>query len=379
MRIETLTRLRRGPSLAGFAAANAANCKFEFSRRTRRIANISQIVVKMLSCASICLTICAVLATTDVVNSDALDFNSTAAMVAFLESWTKTQEVDYGNVHFVMNETHDGRSPKRSWHVVTEIKFWSRENRYFRMDSVTLESTAAETKKGSRSRIVVEPDGFVLLYSDSENAPLTIRAWGSFDDGLSRLAGNFFFRAAANGFGPTSPWDAFCKFVPERFEPEVHERARLIRIGDVTLGDDGASLEIVFTRTKEPYFDESVIVCDVPHGVVLKYDNKTSKEGIPERTYKVERQYDFQKFRSIPKWDRQELTYPAGDGYTRTHVTKLVSWDSVPLGIFSLDAQGLIGVKSGSAWPRRMLTLAVGLALLGLYGLVTWLRKRSSD
>lgn len=90
-----------------------------------------------------------------------------------------------------------------------------------------------------------------------------------------------------------------------------------------------------------------------------------------------EKEYDFGRFGCIPS--RQLQTYNKSDGKTKyAYETQLVDWEPVPLGVFSLEGQGLMSVQPQWVWSRRIVTLLLGLFLIGLVFLVKWMHQRGT-
>lgn len=318
-----------------------------------------------------------------------LDEQQRAAVTKFLEAAKKTWDEVYGNVHYEMVQTYEFRSTKFRRRVVTEIKYWSRDNKYFRLDTKTIQSNDPSEKVGKRRRIVVGPDGFVRLSAKSAGKPLAIVGWGATEEGLDNLLGDFSVLASVRCRGlkfaiieiGESVGSELTREIPSFLMKKGVER----KLTSVTLSDERSRCEIKWMQYfNEPLSCESIMLCDVEHGVVLRYDGRFTQNGILSSVLKENKEYEFERFRGVPSYYRYHLdaTGPAeSDKYSRTSEfrPRLVDWDPVPMGIFSLEAQGLLSVAPGSVWNRRMLTLLAGLVLLGIFVAVKRARNRATE
>jgi hypothetical protein len=298
-----------------------------------------------------------------------------SAAARFVGAYKVVRDHDYGNVQLKVSETLETIRDNKTTRSTTASSYWSRDNQYFRIDSKT-ESGAAS---GGRSRLIVAPDGFMFLETSPSDESLKIRGWGSASEGADKLGGYFFYQAAARGFGPWDPDTVFCKLVPEQFDdPDLKTVAGQTRILDVALSDDGLTLTVKWKWESKPISAEASLACNVDKGVILHFDAQNYKDGVLTHVHKVDKEYDFVHFGSIPSHDRQQLTYPTGGGYSRLYQTQQVSWSPVPIGIFSLEAQGLGNVRPGSVWDRRAMSIVIGIILVGFYFAIKWYHRRAS-
>ncbi len=330
---------------------------------------------------AVCLVSCVVrLACGNEAGNIELDERQMAAVRSFVDATKKVREQDYGNVHFVTIQTHEVHTSKKSSRTVEELNYWSRDNQYFRIDKKTIESSDF-VKRGAHSRIVVAPDGYIALASNSASTPLTIRSWGSFEEGWDALAGNFCVQAAARSSGIGRADIMFGRLVIDELSHQtLKDIARQRTIRGITLSDDGFTLELKSTWASKPFHSETLLRCDVQKGVVLHYESKNFKNGDFTHLYVADKQYDFERFGSIPARQHEERRYEWDGGVVSyDYKTQRVSWEPVPLGVFSLEAQGLRSVAPGSVWSRRLLTLLVGLVLVGIFVAVKRARNRAAE
>lgn len=303
----------------------------------------------------------------------------------FLKGALKTWNDVYGNVHYEAVQTDKYSTTGKSTGAVTELKYWSRDNKYFRLETSLIRSNSTGSIAGERRRVVVTPDGFVGLSAASAKSPLAIVEWGTTEDGLDWLLGDYSVLAALRS---------------QRLRLSIIEIGELVGsdvIGDIPsflvdrgvqreltglkLLDGGATLEVKWMRKDGPQMCNSTMLCDVNNGVVISCEGHYSLDSRVISRFAEIREYDFEKYGTVPA--RCESRYSedgANDGekYTRTNVVELRSIDRepVPMGVFSLEAQGLRSIAAESVWNRRILILFTGIALL--VGFIAFKRVQKS-
>lgn len=311
-----------------------------------------------------------------------LENDELAAAKTFLEAVQEVRDDRYGNVHLAMVETDEVRTSKKKLRTVAEIEYWSRDNQYFRVDSKVKESNNPKRRPGSRTRWVLAPDRYVVLSADSNMAHLTIVGWGSFEEGWDSFAGNFFVQAASRYGGIIDGTELGKLFGLPPSESERHgANHRTLR--NVELSQDGSNLGIEYLWNDEHNSTESSLIVDVTHGVVLEYEAQNFTDGQLTHSTTERKTYDWQRFECIPSQYRRTTKSYRDDAvdavHTRDFQTMLVDWEPVPLGVFSLEGQGLTSLEQGPVWNRRLWTLLLGLLLVAIVFLVKWMRQRGSD
>ncbi len=306
------------------------------------------------------------------------------ALEAFVRAAEKVRTQDYGNVHFAVTQVHTFQSGGTKTRDVTEINYWSRENQYFRLDSQTVESDDPRKKPGSRHRIVLGPDGFVGLDAISADSPLVITEWGSYEEGWESLGGNFAVDAAVRCGGLRYTTTELAGFVGVVLHAPAEENELKCKLTDVTLSKDGSQLVVKWIRSEGTHSTKATLRGDVEHGVSLEYVGEFYANGVFRGEFKEEKKYDFDRFGPIPSDFRFQLESVDPSDSTRRVQTfefkaRHVGRKPTPLGVFSLEAQGISSVKPESVWPRRMLTVCVGLVLLATYWAVKRVRTRATD
>jgi hypothetical protein len=320
-----------------------------------------------------------------------VDERTLAAAMSFVEAARNISKKDYANIHFVVVETKtESKQRGETSHVVTRYEFWSRDNRFFRLDSRVLKSNDPRERVGARLRLIVQPEGYVNLRAMSQNEPFTIRDWGDSETGWSRLFGIQHLRAATRYKSVLDADVMVNTLLGERLGLQGHERTASREVGgeseliSVNLSKEGSLLELNYQHTyriqstdaryssTDP--DSNIIamnaslVCDVRHGVVRHYEAK-NYDGRDSLLFTVDedKAYDFGRFGPYPSQAREAivlLNSPYGRGVSRETNLQLVEWNTAtPLGFFSLEAQGFRSVDHGAVWGRRLLIAAIGIAL----------------
>lgn len=307
-----------------------------------------------------------------------LDDRQRTAIKAFVSACQKVRDDVYGNVHFVLTETHIIKNAQGTARDVTEIEYWSRDNKYFRMDTKIVESSNS-SKVGMRYRMVLAPNGYISLGAESENAPLVIRNWGSFEEGWDLFGGNFFVQAAARS-GGIARADAT---LGKRLAAEIGDAALQVVAVDIepskiVLSPDGFRLEIESLWQSPPNTTQSTTVRDVAHGVAVHYESSNSTNGVFTFSSLSDKNYDFTRFGCIPSYQLEKVAKASGNAHSHEYKTQSVSWDPVPLDVFSLEAQGIGSLKPESVWRRRACTMLAGLLLLVVYIVAKRIQARAT-
>lgn len=79
------------------------------------------------------------------------------------------------------------------------LEFWSRGGRFFRLDTREEPKSVEETP--FVQRLIVRPEGFALIHATDCDSPGAVVDFGTSDEGIEILAGNFFFDSATRHSG----------------------------------------------------------------------------------------------------------------------------------------------------------------------------------
>lgn len=305
------------------------------------------------------------------------DEKAVAAVQSVLKLQNSINDDEYGNVHFELIETEQTTS--RKIRTVTEIKYWARGNQYFRLDTKIKESNDPKKSIGARNRLILGPEGFIAMVANTAQAPFTIHRWGSYEEGLARLSGYSFFRAATRSFSVLDASSILRSVVTNDLGPHSSNEIENHReIKSITISEDEKYLTIQSTWSSTSNVANSNITFEITHGAVTNYRGQIFKEDLPVNLTTAQKKYDYVTFRSIPSHHFEKLERADGSGYSRILETKHVDWVPVPLGIFSLEAQGLASLQPQSVWTRRILILFAGIIMFFVVYLIKRAKYRAS-
>ncbi len=260
-------------------------------------------------------------------------------VIHLAEKVDMTARMAYENVHCIyqINEVVSSKEPIKS-----EIEFWSHGGKYYRVDVKKM--TQSENSHVS-VRLIIRPEGYVLLKTGSGNN-LAIKSYGSFDEGLNLLYGYSFFRAGETmGLGPR------LSIVLK----EIESKGSAWEIASYDTDDLVARLVL---SLKDFLWH---IEIDLQSGVIssVKVKQKTANKSVITCSREMADHNGLLK--NSLSW--REST----DGSTYTEKIKLIRFDTekFPLGVFSLNAQGVN--SQGNPWIRRLIILGICTVLLGVY------------
>jgi hypothetical protein len=257
--------------------------------------------------------------------------------------------VEFGNLHVKIVHQFDAGKEKHT----KDIKLWSREGKYFRVDSTVTKSTNP-ILVNSRERIIVRPEGFVRMASPNQVKPLAIVNFGSNQDGLDRIQGEYFFEAAIRVMSVMSP--------VEYFKDSVSKQAADPREYSLSTKIDGDIVFVELGWSKDKNYSNHQAAFDRATGYCKSSSSTIGNANQPQVKYLVKK--DYEKGIVIPT-RHVEIRSQSGSPDVQ-HSFQRVSFEDgpAPLGVFSLDAQG---VSQGNVWVRRLLILSAALVLLGIY------------
>ncbi|GIX00921.1 MAG: hypothetical protein KatS3mg111_4253 [Pirellulaceae bacterium] len=244
------------------------------------------------------------------------------------------------------------------------FRFWSRDNQFFRVDIADASNVVVK-------RIICRPDGYVIL--NSNNGALTIADFGTSEKGKESLFGLPFFCDATRVLG-VGPEVYFASYIDlEGFSPPpptVKSEGRLnkrangsIEFRHVTSSEQAASiLSIVFRSIEVP--------CIESYTLTVNKDGELHNERKGEFAY-----FEDSAIGVFPKVSRVTIRRYTGENAREETgpycEISVVDPQPQPLGLFSLEAQGIDG---RSVWRKRLLPLAIGLAVLG--GFIAYRRMK---
>lgn len=314
---------------------------------------------------------------------------------------------DYGNVHFIMLETIQIDENGHTSELVTKYEFFSRDDKYFRIDSTLIDSKnfVGRTDAG-RKRFILGPDGFVVLATNTGNDNFALIDWGDVEEGLVLLFNyDWMQRAARSGRLPVDlilqeliSKDSYLPYLYKRKVPDdsISSKDSLTKglewtshtvekLEDISFSRDFKTLDVEWNSRslKEPVWNAtSSMSCDVKKGVLLKYES-VFLENRDRMLSKYIYEYAFNEFGRIPKVCEEFIENSGSNGESRTSRVKWKILDlerkPVVIGVFSLEAQGLAILPAQGVWLRRLYIILWALLLFGVVYLVHWIRHRVSE
>jgi hypothetical protein len=238
-----------------------------------------------------------------------------------------------------------------------QLDFWSKEGRFFRLD--TIEYDESGELASEVTKLIIRPEGYAEIIGKRSDPFGAIVAFGSAAEGLDRMAGNNFFDSATRKGGISPISVAINGYLAGESEWKLKK---------VSQGDGQVSQEWVWsdgtTRT------ESEMVLEPVAHSCRKSSIQSFTNGARGLGIKVEKEYDANLV--VPLRHHEIWTRSDGSIEEWIYSRENCSLESPSLEVFSLAMPGS-GQTSAGVWTRRVMTLSVGVTLLGLYA---WFRKR---
>lgn len=293
--------------------------------------------------------------------------------------FTKIREVDYGNTHLKIKYTESTRSPSSESSLVSNIIYWSRDGKYFRVDTEVI-ACSDQNRIGLKTRLIVRPEGFVALENSKAESQLAVVNWGVEADGIDRIQSMDFIGASTRCVGV---YEGEIPFGGDK-DYQLNKLSNKVRAHYSPISLDNSQSESnLILRTRFKYEEGGVlnsgiynVTYDITEGTVLRYELEQSESGNNPDELRVVKEYDYTKNKRIPSRIVYRRTNPgAAAKVDYEYVTTEVDWTPVPMGIFSLDNMGGGNVAS-NAWIRRLIILVFGLSIVGVYAAYRWRTKR---
>lgn len=282
------------------------------------------------------------------------------------EKFELIRSCEYGNVyfelHFVEKGANDYNSEKR-------IRYWARENKYFRVD----EESLTDGLESEATKLIVRPDGYTKSVKTEHGFAVT--QIGPSEEGRELIEVASFFQASTRCYrfiaaecpfgqvGEHTFSNGISTSYASRFEPlEIScENNEVTLLSKVNFG------------TEEAAANTYLVTYDLDEGVLLSYEQKDSGKDADFELLKVSHEYDFQRLRHIPArsvsscvttdelW--QEIMYTVTD----------TDWSPVPMEVFE------VAYKPPKASSARQLSLLCGASLMvSAYFLYRYRTRRST-
>jgi len=266
----------------------------------------------------------------------------------------------FGNIQVEYRRTDldNGRAT-----TVTHLRFWSRDNEYFRLDTKILEADEPE-KVGFETRLIVRPEGYVKMAKSPGTSTLAVVSYGATADGLSVLKGNRFFSAGTRAY---------------IIVPMLHYITRMQNADSGFQSTEQSRDDNVMTW-RGLWSDGSVasqieIACDAHSGLCLRYSSDATEDGRPSHRTSAEKEYDAESI--VPVLHVSSKEEADGSDWGQRFERLKVVHEPAPLGLFSLETQGVAGAATAGTWTRRLIILLVGFLLMGIYGIYRFRKRRA--
>jgi hypothetical protein len=282
---------------------------------------------------------------------DSLIFNSIVDSHKKLDS-------EFGDLHcrWKASETKEGKTRDYS------LSFWSKDKKFYRFDKTEIGSNGEAIS--TTTRMVIRPEGFVVIRAANADDAGVLIDFGSNFDGLDRLTAEFFFNSATRYAG-------FFQI------QEAIDNCLSRKNGTATLNLHNAQDLVVlkWTSTRDELRFESFVHLDSPLHRCLSTTSKSFKNNELQNTKEVLKTYDDNLV--VPATHVETWTYSDGAEVVTKYERTFCSFDSPPLEVFAVSANGL-GTQNGwmRIWIRRLVLLVVGVSLLAIY--FTYRNKKTS-
>lgn len=240
------------------------------------------------------------------------------------------------------------------------LDFWSKEGRYYRLDTTQLTDSGERTS--STERMIIRPEGYAMMRAtDAEDANAIVEL-GPAEEGLDRLAGNYFFNSSTrhSGIFPIRRSILSCLSKDEGWTN-----------AEATEGENTKTLQWKWSGGEASTETEVRL-----NGVSLSCVSsivKNKTRGKMEFEIETAKQCDENSV--VPVNHIETWTYSDGAKSSWNYERIAYSFDSPPIEVFALPiVTSSTTAELFGVWGRRLFVLTCGIVLLTLYFL---LRSRS--
>jgi hypothetical protein len=243
------------------------------------------------------------------------------------------------------------------------LRFWSKDNKYFRLDTIDLTSNLKSNTP--IQRMIVRPEGYVIMALEDLDADGAVVDFGPSADGFDRLAGNFFFDSATrhSGVFPVIRAIKNCSAGAEGWST-------------VDADANSSMLQLSWSWLSGPNSTETTVNLDQETYACLNSIVVNYTESKKQLQISTEKTYDSNSV--IPLTHRETWQYD--DGLIDTWVferTKL-NLASPPIEVFAIPAQNAgIATTGFGVWGRRIAVFVLGVICLVAYALLRRHRRTS--
>lgn len=272
-------------------------------------------------------------------------------------SLESTRNQQYGSVHYIVQRTltHGDEQP-----TCETIEYWSRDNRYFRVDR-RKHPGKNFTAIDSQEILIVRPEGYAMLHAQGDSLQPTVHTIGTAAEGMNLLL------ALPTVHGSTR---AYSIIQPEMLLQPVGDNGGHRKLINYSI--EGRTLRWSTNFSMENRSTDASIVCDIDAGVCLSYEAEMRQNGQPTIHVSAAREYNNQEWRPIPDLETITITHPEKRPQIDSRITKSVDWTPVDISVFLPPGPQPSG-QWDRPWARRLLLGLVGTCLV-----IAWLYVRKT-
>ncbi|TWT83773.1 hypothetical protein CA13_52440 [Planctomycetes bacterium CA13] len=264
----------------------------------------------------------------------------------------------YDNMHGVWEireQKEDGTVSEKT------IEYWAREGKYFRVEWRPHAKNGAAV---SATRVIIRPEGYVRLLIDSSTDIGTIIEIDEADKGMWRATDEHFY-AQGNRTYDLPMW----QIIRDKIEGTSSTEKFLLEETDglvtlLTLFEKGENYQIVETVR---FASDSKLVLGSSDNI--EYDDGKIATNTLDYTYEsISPQ--------VPSSLKITFLPTHGKKSIETHTLKELQLEPAAMEAFDIDSSIFAPPTVGWSWPRRIMVMLIGLALIAAY--FHWRRKANA-
>lgn len=269
-----------------------------------------------------------------------------AEVVSFLASAEKIQRDQYGNVHIRMrHETSFLGGINGDTHTSCIEEYWARENRFFRLDVTTTESTDQNPVR--RRSYLVRPKGSVCLKTMPGSDKLVPCDKGGPEVALDYIFGSFGVSSSIRyGVIRFALIDiaTLVGMEPDHGVPSLPKYAHVEKnqLQSVELTEGGKHLLVKWAKRQAPSTTERSLLLDPVRGVVLEYKTRgLERERVSYIAWQTHK-YDSPDYRDIAResiFTTHSTELGAASRIETFKITK-IDWSPPPLEVLARESFG---------------------------------------
>jgi hypothetical protein len=256
----------------------------------------------------------------------------------------------YGNCRLEGVESIDKGDSKQ----VVPFRFWSLENKYFRMDMLSQDGSKVMV------RIVLRPDGYVIFKDAGGGLALSERSQDP-EKGMLMLYQHQAYLGSTRIFNNLLAETTFADEAGLKGFAKPSDKAKRVARGD---SNTNGEFELTMDFSTDTASSRYTTTFSEANRHVLKRFSFQSNNGSAlvseiKASYEYSDQSKVVPIKFSEKSIRERIT-----SSRETKIT-LVELKPQPIGLFSFEAQGISESFLAGTWIRRLVILGIGVALIG--------------